>query len=165
MADLLDTPPIRNTIRERIDAEFSSTTAPAADPSAYTINWNNGRTDGIEPGPLAALDTSLRDFAKAVGLPAHVGGSVLQTAIDDMRRYNEMSETEQAIYTSSQKALLARIVPGEAPEKVIAAAETVLKRADPQFVKDLREQGFFASAAIVAQLYIQAQRDALRGQR
>jgi len=144
--------------------QLAASTAPSADASAYNLSWHS-RAHDIEDPNAFALDTSLRNFAKDVGLPAHVGGSVLAQAIDDVRRWENMTPADQEDYTRSQHAILARVFPGQTAEQVIAKAETVLKRADPQFVASGRQNGLFVSANIIAQLAVQADRDALRSAR
>jgi hypothetical protein len=145
--------------------QLAASTAPPADASAYNLAWHSRAHDIDDPAAFQALDTSLRNFAKDVGLPAHVGGSVLAQAIDDIRKWERMTPGDRDDYTRSQRQLLGRLLPGVSAEDIEAGAETVLKRANPEFVKDARANGMFASAGLMAQLYTQSLRDALRSAR
>ena len=163
--DLLTPLPTPPSAAELEAQQFDAVTAPAADPNAYNLPWY-GRAAAIEdPAVLHDLDQGLRQFAADVGFPAGVGSGVLQQAVDDLRRIGDMSDADLAVYTASQRVLLGRILPGVTADQIVAGAEKVLKRADPQFLADARETGLFSSAALLVQLYVQSLRSDARAGR
>jgi hypothetical protein len=147
--------------------------APAS-PDAYRVHWPMVAADiAADPAITAALgasnsttanvalQTALRSGAVAMGLPKGIGGSVIESALEDMHAYSRMTDSERQLYDAEQQAAFARIIGRDDIGKAKQAVADLVSRwhaKSPALVEALLAKGLFKNAASFGQLYAQARR-------
>jgi len=150
--------PQSNDPRTPEEIEFdNSSMAPAASPLDYRIRWTAGRSDGVPPEHLHALDASLREALHEMAFSANVGGSVMEMAVDSMAKWNALDEGGRELYRRTQLAQLARVVP-DAEQAVRNADAMVAMIADREFASDMSKYGLLGNAQMVVALDLQYRR-------
>jgi hypothetical protein len=145
-----------------------------SDPSAYAIHWPQGAFDiAADPAITAALGATnsvaanvalqgaLRSGAQAMGLPKGIGGSVIESALEDMHAYSRMSDAERQLYDAEQQAAFQRVIGRDdlaTAKKAVADLVSRWHAQQPALVETLLAKGLFKKASAFGQLYAQARR-------
>jgi hypothetical protein len=152
----------------------ADTFAPAADPSAYRIHWPLGAFGiAADPAITAALgatnsvaantglQAAFRSGAVAMGLPAKIGGSVIESALEDMSAYQSMTDAERQLHDAEQQAAFSRFIGKDdlaAAKQAVAALVSKWHAKSPALVEALVSRGLFKNARAFAHLHQQSRR-------
>jgi len=145
-----------------------------SDPSAYAVHWPPAAADiAADPAITAALgatnsvaanvalQTALRSGAQAMGLPKGIGGSVIESALEDMAGYSRLSDAERQLYDAEQQAAFQRVIGKDdlgTAKKAVADLVSRWHAKSPALVETLLAKGLFKNARAFGQLYAQARR-------
>jgi hypothetical protein len=150
--------------KDRYDAAFG----PATDPTAYRVSFSPyAAAVASDPEVGVALQgkdliAEFRAGAIALGLPAQIGGSVIQDALEGMGKYARMSEADRVAWDREQEQIFGRAIKTDvqAAKSAVAALVSKWQAANPQLVNALLSRGLFHDASSFTQLYLAAKRAA-----
>lgn len=98
-----------------------------------------------------------------MGLPASVGGAVIEDALADMALYSRMNDAERRAYDLAEERKFAAVYPNiDEAKQAVAALVTKWQAANPALVNALVSRGLFHSARTFGALAMAARRSAVR---
>jgi hypothetical protein len=158
--------PVTEASSEKI--RYESAFGGATDPAAYRVAFSpyaaSVANDPAVGEALAGKDlvAEFRSGAVALGLPAQIGGSVIQDALEGMGKYARMSEAERVAFDMEQERIFGRAIKGDlqAAKSAVAALVSKWQAANPTLVNALLSRGLFHDAGSFVQLHLAAKRAA-----
>jgi hypothetical protein len=162
------TPPVPVSEASSEKIRYESAFGGATDPAAYRVAFSpyaaSVANDPAVGEALAGKDlvAEFRSGAVALGLPAQIGGSVIQDALEGMGKYARMSEAERVAFDMEQERIFGRAIKGDlqAAKSAVAALVSKWQAANPTLVNALLSRGLFHDAGSFVQLHLAAKRAA-----
>jgi hypothetical protein len=151
--------------RNAAECEFDATFGAAASPSDYKINYTGRWSADADPTALVEFNQAAKEWLSAIGFPAELGASVVETALDVSRRLGSLSADDQKVWADQQESLLTQYSgkAGGSPADMRKIADKVLEFAPKELTGTLRISGALTDAGVIMQLALQGQRMAYRG--
>lgn len=132
-----------------------------ADPSEYKISFVGRIPAGLDANGLAQLNSDARQALAAMRLPAALGSSLFEQAMDDAVRSGQLTGASRALWDNQQKYDLGRVVGQANADRAISNARilvSLIADKDPALAERMHARGIFRSARVVAQLSGQFER-------
>ncbi len=120
-----------------------------------------GQQREMNAAELVRFNADVRGALASMSLPASIGSSLIECALDDSRVYGALDDVGKAQYDKQQRYALGQQLGADRVEDAISNSKALLSifaDANPKLAADFHARGFWNSSRVVLQLNAQAER-------